>query len=314
MKTSRLAVLLVVAVVACGASHAQQPVGEVFASDATVQGSVQLSSSGAKVLSGASVTSGDVPARLKLDRGGEVRVCARTSVAVSASASGRELMFAIGTGAIETDYPLASSADTILTPDFRILLAGPGSFHFALRSNANGDTCIQARPANGAALVVSDVMGEGTYQVKPNESVLFRKGRISDAVPNPPEDCGCPPPVETLRAQDARPVESPTLMASVPAPAAPPAPQPGAVQVEVDTPFVFRAEEFPPRAAEARRPTLASLPALPAAEPAPPAEPSALPLATRAQPPPELATEAKPQLKKKGAFSRLKSFFAAMFK
>src|SRR5881227_32575 len=94
----------------------QQPVGEVFASDATVQGSVQLTSGGAKVMSGANVTAGDAPARLQLTRGGEIRVCPQTSIAVSASSNGRELMFGMGTGAIEADYKLASSADTIMTP------------------------------------------------------------------------------------------------------------------------------------------------------------------------------------------------------
>src|SRR5947209_10644589 len=102
---------------------AQEPVGEVFASDASVRGSVQLTSGGAKVMSGANVTAGDAAARLALVRGGELRVCPQTSIAVSASGSGRELMFAMGTGAIEADYRLANSADTIMTPDFRILLA-----------------------------------------------------------------------------------------------------------------------------------------------------------------------------------------------
>ena len=53
----------------CSCACAQQPVGEVFASDATVQGSVQLTGAGATVMSGASVTAGDAAARLKLARG-----------------------------------------------------------------------------------------------------------------------------------------------------------------------------------------------------------------------------------------------------
>ena len=103
-------------------------------------------------------------------------------------------MVALNTGAIETHYSLSSAADVILTPDFRILLAGPGTFHFALHSRANGDTCVQARASNGASLVVTEVMGDATYQVKPNEQVLFRKGRLSEPETNPAEDCGCPPP------------------------------------------------------------------------------------------------------------------------
>jgi len=291
--------LLVVFALWSGVSLAQQPVGEVFASDATVQGSVQLTGAGATVLSGASVTAGDAAARLKLARGGEVRVCPGTSIAVSASASGRELMLGMGTGALEADYRLETSADTIMTPDFRILLAGPGTFRFALRSRPNGDTCVQARAGNGASLVISEVMGDATYQVKPNERVLFRKGRIVEAVADPPEDCGCPPAPETLRAQAPEPARPAGLMASAPAAAAAP-PAPSGVQVEVESPFVFRAEDYAPRPAETQRESLAWLPALPAVEPLPPAEPSP------AAPPAER--------KKKGPFGRLKTFFAAMFK
>jgi hypothetical protein len=301
-----------------GCALAQQPVGEVFASDATVQGSVQLTGAGATVLSGASVTAGAAAARLRLSRGGDLRVCSGTSVAVSASASGRELMFAMGTGAIEADYRLQSSADTIMTADFRILLAGPGNFRFALGSGANGDTCIQARASNSAALVVTEVMGDATYQVKPNEHVLFRKGRIAGITADPPEDCGCPPAPETLRAEaEPPPPDATGLMASQP-PAAqpPPSPEAAGVQVEVDAPFVFRAEEVGPLPWQTRRETLASLPALPAAEALPPPAPAPVETAAAATATATAAVESKidAKKKKKGAFSRLRSFFAAIFK
>ena len=301
--------LLTVLLLAGAFAGAQQPVGEVFASDATVHGSVQLSGGGTKVLSGASVTAGDAAARFKLARGGEVRVCPGTSLAVTSSASGRELMLAIGSGAIEADYKLDASADTILTPDFKILLSGPGTFHFALRSRPNGDTCVQTRASNGASLVLSEMMGDASYQVKPNERVLFREGHLANAEPDPSEDCGCPPPLDTDIA-DARPApaprETPVLVAAKPELAAqtpPPTPDPGAVHVEVDTPFVFDAERMrrpipPPPAAT--RESVASLPSLPLAEALPPVTTIAL-----AQPPP------KAEKKKK---HWLRAFFAALFK
>src|SRR3954469_5907856 len=214
----RLALLFVALSVS---AFAQQPIGEGFASDATVHGSVQLTGRGAQVLSGASVTAGDAAARLKLARGGELRLCPQTSVAATASASGRELMFAMGTGAIEADYRLTDSADTIITPDFRILLAGPGTFRFALRSGANGDTCVETRASNNASVVVSEVMGDGTYQIKPNERIVFRKGRLAEPDTNPLEDCGCPPAAApALKAEATPPAPLPTpapvLMASAP--------------------------------------------------------------------------------------------------
>lgn len=308
--------LVVLALVCC--ARAQQPVGEVFASDATVQGSVQLTGSGATVLSGASVTAGDAAARFRLTRGGELRVCPKTSVAVSASATGRELMFGMGTGAIEADYRLESSADTIMTADFRILLAGPGNFRFALRSHPNGDTCIQARAANGAALVVSELMGEATYQVKPNQHVLFRKGRIAELTAEPPEDCGCPPAADALRASaKPEPNESAGLMSTAPAAeaGAPQPATPAGLQVEVDTPFVFRAEDVGPLAWQTRRETMAWLPVLPVAEPLPPPAPAPVETAAAATATATGAVESKSEAKKKrGAFARLRSFFAAIFK
>ena len=294
------------------AASAQQPIGEVFASDATVQGSVQLTSGGTKVMSGANVTAGDAAARLKLTRGGEVRVCARTSIAISSSSSGRELMFAMGSGAIEADYKLAASADTIMTPDFRILLAGPGTFHFALRSRANGDTCVQARASNGASLVITEMMGDATYQVKPNERVLFRGGHLSDPVADPSEDCGCPPPsAPVLRAETPPPAPvAPVLVATAPQPkptpvSEAPTPDPNAAHVEVDSPFVFRADDVPASRPPLRT-SLATLPELPAvaALPPPPADSVAVSLKPAAVPAP----------KKKGAFAKMKSFFAALFK
>ncbi|MDP9268467.1 MAG: hypothetical protein M3P27_09115 [Acidobacteriota bacterium] len=309
-------------------SSVAQPIGEVFASDATVRGSVQLTSGGAKVMSGANVTAGDAAARLALARGGEVRVCAQTSVAVSASSNGRELMFAMGSGAIEADYKLAGSADTdiIVTPDFRILLAGPGTFHFALRSRPNGDTCVQARTSNGASLVLTEMMGDATYQVKPHERVLFRKGRLSEPQANPMGDCGCPPPAApapVLRAEAPKPAPAsvPVLIATeavAPQTKPPEAPAPelktDLTRVEVDSPFVFRAEDLRkedqrlnkgdvnkgdvnkddvPPAEHPLRASLATLPKLPAVAALPPAPPTP---------------------KRKGAFARLKSFFGALFK
>jgi len=305
--SSRFIPHCIAAVLLSACAQAQQPVGEVFATDATVHGSVQMSSGGTKVLSGATVTAGDAAARVKLTRGGEVRVCRGTSLVVSASPNGRELMLAIGSGAIEADYRLEASADSILTPDFKILLAGPGTFRFALRSQPNGDTCVQTRASNGASLVLSEVMGDATYQVKPNERVLFHKGHLAEAEANPPEDCGCPPPApsEIAMPKPATETTQPVLAAATPQPVdtPPPAPDPNKVQVEVESPFVFRADDIrpigpPPPAA---RESLASLPAVPVAEALPPAVASVVPPA----PSPE---------KKKGHFSKLRAFFAAIFK
>ena len=126
LRPTRTLSLLTLLLAAAASLRAQNPVGEVFAADATVKGSVILAGTGTKVLPGSSVTAGKQAATVRLARGGEVRVCPGTSVSVSSSASGRDLLWGMGTGALETHFSLKASADAVMTPDFRLLLAGPG--------------------------------------------------------------------------------------------------------------------------------------------------------------------------------------------
>ncbi|MGH9579269.1 MAG: hypothetical protein ACRD3R_17660, partial [Terriglobales bacterium] len=71
---------------------AQEALAEVFASDATVRGSVVLAGSGTKVLSGSSISAGAQAAVVRLVRGGEVRVCPGNSVTLASATGGRELL------------------------------------------------------------------------------------------------------------------------------------------------------------------------------------------------------------------------------
>jgi len=179
------------ALLAVPSLHAQAAIGEVFASDASVRGSVVLTEGGTRVLSGSQVSAGDAAAVLKLTRGGQVRVCPKTNLSVSADASGKSLVLGMNEGAMEVDYPLESTTDSLLTPDFRLQLISPGDFHFAISVSPAGDTCLRTLPGNSASVFVAEMMGTESYQLTPGKSVLFKAGKISRAT-EAPKQCGCP--------------------------------------------------------------------------------------------------------------------------
>ncbi len=220
---------------------AQQAIGELYATDASVKGSVILAGSGTSVLSGSSIQAGAQAATLKLERGGSLLVCEGTKLSLTASQSGRELLLSLNSGNLELDYPLGAEADTVLTPDLRLLLPGPGTVHVAVRITPQGDTCVQSLPWNVAAIVVSETMGDATYQVKPDEAVLFKGGHLADAS-GYRGNCGCPKsqPAPTIVAKAAPPPPAP--IPPKPAQPAPPAPSPEQ-HMAVEAPFVFRGDD-----------------------------------------------------------------------
>ncbi len=174
-------------------------------------------------------------------------VCSGTNLSVNASQNGRELMFSLNSGNLEMNYPLGAAADTLLTPDLRLLLPGPGTVHVAVKVTPQGDTCVQSLPWNVAAIVVSETMGDATYQVKPDEAVLFKGGHLSEAAATK-QNCGCPisQPIPPTQVAKAAPPPPPVESKPAQQPAPKPAPVDQDVHIAVSAPLVFRADDPAP--------------------------------------------------------------------
>lgn len=321
---------------------AQTIVGEVRSEEASVKGSVVLVGNTAQLLSGSSVNAGASHASVRLTRGGELRVCPQTALTVTTSTGAKDLMLSLNTGAVETHYSLTTSADTVVTPDFRILLAGPGTFHFAIAADTRGNTCVKALKGNTSSVIVTELMGDGVYQVRASEQVFFRDGRVNKPTDLVPPDCGCadqPPAPVSYRAEVAKPAapgvankpavkpgeivsetkpgsaeaviaehwQRPPRDLSQLAPTEPlPPVRPEDIHVQVDAPFVFRARPEPvPDPPTVARLSLATIPMLAVTEP----QPFRAPEVKNAQ-----LAAGVPQVKAKpGVWRRIGGFFARIF-
>lgn len=289
---------------------------------------------GSRIASGSAVTAGSETAVLRVSGGGEVRVCPGTTVSVTPSKTKRDLMLGLSTGAIEAHYSLSASADTVMTPDFRILFAGPGEFHYAISADAHGNTCVRALKGNTSSAIVSELMGDRIYQVKPAEQAVFHLGQIDKVDGDVPVECGCPPPSPLMEAQatyapnvsdselpekvriggsetPAPPAVSSvssnagTRLSNGPETAPPPASQPNDVHVQVDAPLVFNAKNL--AAAGALPPPVQAAKDLPVDDS--PARQVHLDTVIQSPPP-----EPEKKAEHRGFFQRIGGFFSSIFK
>jgi hypothetical protein len=264
---------------------------------AEVTGALMVNEGRAYVVANASVRAGNETAQITLPYRGTLLVCASTNVKLTADMSSLAdgtpgLMMALEHGAVELSYAgtIANlkSADVLLTPDFRILIGGPGAADVKLRLGQQGDTCVDNSGVNGPYVVVSSVFEGGAYRVQPGQRVTFQHGSLHEVVDQEKESCGCPP--SAPKGNEFPVAQS---MGLAPAPNLPPVPagsNPAQAQAQTVPPLVYQSKEKVP---------VVEIPAQPA--------PTPVPVAT---------AQAKPKPmhdKKRGFFGSIGHFFRRVF-
>jgi hypothetical protein len=312
------------------AVSAQQTIARMPVADAKVSGVVSIANGQVEMASGASVAAADRGARISLTRGGEVAVCANSAVHVAAGSHPGETTVSLDRGAMELRGTLGQFSDVILTPDLRILVSGPAAEDVRVRTNQQGDTCVDnvaAGASSGASTVtdapyvtVTEQLGTGVYRVQSGQRVMFEHGSVAAVVDHEKEPCGCPPAPQDLVAETTapaspanpdgtatarsgatavapKPPEFPLAQSEGLAPAPPPPTEPvvkpGEPHAQVSIPFAYDGSNPPP----------------PTVDQAPPPPTAAAPIA-----PPPTAPAPAPAKSGGDVWSAVKHFFGKIFK
>jgi hypothetical protein len=261
---------------------------------ASVTGPIKASNGRAFITSSGEIAAGSQTVHVTLPYRGTLDVCVKTDVKLSADtsvplSSVPGLMMALQSGALEASFAVVKDSDIVQTPDFRILISGPGSADVKVRLGPKGDTCVDNPGANGPYVLVSSVFEGGVYRVQPGQRVMFQHGSLHEVVDNEKEPCGCPP---ATTAGNEFPLAQSEGLALTPKP---PAPETDNKQAQK------QAEAVPP---------LVYMGAKPEAKSPPEVQPSTQP---EAAPPPKQPAPTPPQQKKPGFFRRVGHFFKRVF-
>ncbi|MGD0097658.1 MAG: hypothetical protein ABSB60_14285 [Terracidiphilus sp.] len=164
----------------------------------SLTGALEVSANKAIIVASGSITSGSQTTEAILPHRGVLRICASTTVKLAADTSvpaGETpgLMMAFDHGAVEASFATGRNSDVLLTPDFRILIGGPGAAEVKVRLGPHGDTCVDNAGVNAPYVLVTGIFDAGDYHVKAGQRVMFQNGSVHEVVDDEKEPCGCPP-------------------------------------------------------------------------------------------------------------------------
>lgn len=244
-------------------------------SAAEVTGALQVMGGKAFIAATGTVTSGSSTTDVTLPHRGTLRVCASTAVKLAADTSVPAsdtpgLMMALDHGAVEASFATGRNADILLTPDFRILISGPGAADVKVRLGEHGDTCVDNPGVNAPYVLVTSVFDNGNYRVQPGQRVMFQHGSLHEVVDNEKEPCGCPPAPAAEQLNEF-PLAQSEGLALLPTPAPVPV-QPVAKNPQLTEPLVYKSTDHTPKTGAVTPPTppLGAAPAQPVTSSAPP--------------------------------------------
>jgi hypothetical protein len=238
---------------------------------AEVTGALKVYNGRAFISANGAVTSGSETTLVTLPYRGTLRICASTTVnlAIGSKVPAGEipgLMMAMDHGAVEASFATGRDSDFLITPDFRILIGGPGAANVNVRLARNGDTCVDNAGVNAPYVLVSSVFDGGAYRVQSGQRVMFQHGSIHEVVDQEKEPCGCPPAAKGAN-------EFPLAQSEGLAPTLHPVPIPTEQvghETQTTATLTYNSAEHAPKPVEAAQPAAtqqAGAPAAPAAKP-----------------------------------------------
>jgi hypothetical protein len=300
----KLLVLLFFSAAATG--YSQTPIAYVPLDGAKVSGALDVANGRAAIGASGTITAGDRAVQISLPNRGELQLCSTSTLHLatdsSVATSQAGLLLALDRGALEARFSTGKFSDVLMTPDFRILLSGPGAADLRVRLNTKGDTCVDNHGENAPYVTVSSLFEGGAYRVQPNQRVLFEHGSLHEVVDREPEACGCP---STAVPKDSSsfPVAVSEGLAAPPVLTAPVA-QPGETHTQVTAKLSYDGQTGKTNSVDAPEPSATSTAPLTDAS-------AAASVVTNPVPP--TSAPAKKEASGGGFFHRIGHFFGHLF-